>query len=95
MLASHLSEHTTREAMRYAWQACAAVYAAYATELLNVGTQNPQDAVDTADIVEQAVAARDEHAIKFTEACLREYTLHPDAIYIDAARDVVRRLRAS
>jgi hypothetical protein len=95
MLAPHLSDSTTRDAMRYAWQACAAVYAAYATGLLNAGPRELQGAVDTADIVEQAVAARDEHAIKFTEACLREYALHPDAIYIDAARDVVRRLRAS
>ena len=68
---------------------------AYATELLNAGPRAPEDAVDTADIVDQAVAARDEHAIKFTEACLREHAMHPDAIYIDAARDVVQRLRAS
>jgi hypothetical protein len=29
---------------------------------------------------------------KFTEACLREYVLHPQAVYLVAARDVVERV---
>jgi hypothetical protein len=48
---------------------------------------------DRADLVEQAVTSRDEHAIKFTEACLREHTLSGDAVFLAAAQDAVRRLR--
>jgi hypothetical protein len=45
------------------------------------------------DLIDQAIASRDEHAIKFTEACLREYAIKPDAAFITAARDAVERLR--
>ncbi len=53
------------------------------------------DAVDfdEADLVDRAVAARDEHAIKFTEACLREYRVTSDPAFIAAAEDIVVRLR--
>jgi len=94
-LAPYFAEEDARGALRYAWQACAAVYAAYARM---PAAPLPGDIApatfDRADLVEQAVAARDEHAIKFTEACLREYAESADAAFIEAARDVVRRLRA-
>lgn len=96
-LAPYLSPDDARDALRYAWQACAAVYAAYARApqrpLVSDGAEG--GAFDRADLVEQAVAARDEHAIKFTEACLREYDASGDGAFIDAARDAVRRLRAT
>src|SRR5439155_2942173 len=38
MLAPHLTADTTRSAMRYAWQACAAIYSAYGE-----GTAQPID----------------------------------------------------
>jgi hypothetical protein len=92
ILAPHLSDATTRAAMRYAWQACAAIYAAYGggepPAISDVAT------VDRDDLIDRAVAARDEHAIKFTEACLREYALTPDPTFLVAAEDVVVRLRA-
>lgn len=91
-LAPHLSEATTRAAMRYAWQACASIYATYGgADVPAIDAGAPLDAGDLAD---QAVAARDEHAIKFTEACLREHALSGDAAFIVAARDAVVRLRA-
>ena len=45
--------------------------------------------MDEADLVEQAVQARDEHAIKFTEACLRAYHRSGDGAFVEAARDAV------
>jgi hypothetical protein len=51
------------------------------------------DPADVADLIEQAIASRDEHAIKFTEACLREHRLAPDPAYIAAIRDAVTRPR--
>jgi hypothetical protein len=91
-LAPHLSDETTRSAMRYAWQACASIYATYG----GGEVPNLSDAarLDAADLIDQAVAARDEHAIKFTEACLREHAVTGDDAFIVAARDAVVRLRA-
>jgi hypothetical protein len=94
MLAPHLSIETTQQAMRYAWQACAALYASYGRS--DVGALVlPEELApfDADDLIDQAVAARDEHAIKFTEACLREYRLLPDPAFITAARDAVARIR--
>jgi hypothetical protein len=95
ILAPHLSPATTDAAMRYAWQACASIYAAYAT---GESVDPPPDGAagfDAADLIDQAVAARDEHAIKFTDACLREHRVTGDAAFVVAARDVVARLNRS
>jgi hypothetical protein len=90
-LAPHLTRGTLRAALRHLWQACAAIYSTYG------GMDLPQleeiALPDRDDLVDQAVAARDEHAIKFTEACLREYARSRDPAFIAAARDVVVRLR--
>jgi hypothetical protein len=43
-------------------------------------------------LIERAVAAGGAHTIKFTEACLREHALHPQPVYLVAARDVVVRV---
>lgn len=94
MLAPHLSTRTARLTMRYAWQACAALYATYGRS--DVGTLALSEELapfDAEDLIDQAVAARDEHAIKFTEACLREYRLVPDPAFIAAAKDAVARIR--
>jgi len=37
-------------------------------------------------LIDMAVANGDEHVIKFTEACLREYNLNPSPAYLAAAR---------
>jgi hypothetical protein len=39
---------------------------------------------DTNDLIDRAVANADEHAIKFCEACIREWLLNPDGAYLDA-----------
>ena len=44
------------------------------------------------DLIERAVANGDEHAIKFTEACLRENDIRPDPAYLAAALDSTSRL---
>jgi hypothetical protein len=94
ILAPHLTDATRGAAMRYAWQACASIYAAFG-DVEADRPPAPDEAVeyDAGDLIEQAVAARDEHAIKFTEACLREHRITGDPAFIVAARDVVVRLR--
>jgi hypothetical protein len=95
ILAPHLSRATLEAAMRYAWQACAAIYATYSTVAPGDVPQVPDEVeFDRDDLIDRAVAARDEHAIKFTEACLREHGVSGDGAFIVAARDVVGRMRS-
>lgn len=94
ILAPHLTDATREAAMRYAWQACASIYAAFGeVDADRLPALDDEIAYDPGDLIEQAVAARDEHAIKFTEACLREHRITGDPAFIVAARDVVVRLR--
>lgn len=44
------------------------------------------------ELVHRAVEHGDEHAIKFTEACLREHALRPDPRYPAAVLDALRRI---
>ncbi len=94
ILAPHLSDGTRTAAMRYAWQACASIYAAYG-DVAPDAVPAIKDPVgfDAADLIDQAVTGRDEHAIKFTEACLREHRISGDPAFIVAVQDVVVRLR--
>ncbi len=93
-LAPHLSDSTRQAAMRYAWQACASIYAAHA-DVAPDDVPLVDEAVefDAGDLIEQAVSGRDEHAIKFTEACLKEHRITGDPAFVVAAQDVVVRLR--
>jgi len=91
LIAPHVSRKTAASALRYGWQAAAALYAGFSqTPAVTVVEQ-----LDTSveDLIDSAVATGDEHAIKFTEACLREHALNPKPVYLAAARDATARLR--
>ncbi len=90
-LAPYLSPATTRRALRYGWQVAAALYS-----ISGNGPANPPPEakeIKRDDLIDRAVHAQDEHAIKFTEACLREYQLNPKQTYLQAAWDAVHRLK--
>ena len=90
-LAPYLSPATTRRTLRYGWQAAAALYS-----ISGNGPANPTPEareIKRDDLIDRAVSAQDEHAIKFTEACLREYQLNPKQTYLQAAWDAVHRLK--
>lgn len=77
-------------AFAYLWQACAALRAACAV-------QTPQPVARTAPtdleaLVDHAVEIGGAHAIKLTEACLREHARSPNNLYLKAAEDVGQRL---
>jgi hypothetical protein len=91
LLAPYVSDETASGALRYAWQAAAALYAAFATAPPAAAVE-PQRS-DWDDVIDQAVATGDEHAIKFAEACLREDRLNPSPAYIAAAHDAAQHLR--
>ena len=92
MLVPYLDEADARQAARYAWQACAGVYSWYATvpPQDTTGFAEPPD--DRDQLIDRAVTAGGAHSIKFTEACLREYNLNPNPIFLAAARDATERL---
>jgi len=76
--------------MRYAWQAAAAMYVAMGDRPRE--PLREADPLDAAALADRAVVNGDEHAIKLTEACLRESALHPRPVYRLAAQDALSRL---
>ena len=91
-IAPYLSDADASLTARYAWQACAAMYAWYMLEEPN-WTNDPDDALPGRDeLIDRAIHAAGPHAIKFTEACLREYELNPNPVYLHAAWDAAERI---
>jgi len=66
----HLAPETAQAALAYAWQAAAALYATFGSETRVGGS--PPAVADAEGLVDRAIACGDEHAIKFTAACLGE-----------------------
>ena len=92
LLAPYLDERDAREAASYAWQACAAVYAWYSLQPAPAIEAREGPSGDMEELIDRAVSAGGAHSIKFTEACLREYAVNPEPIYLVAARDATERV---
>ncbi|HSF32142.1 MAG TPA: questin oxidase family protein [Candidatus Tectomicrobia bacterium] len=92
LLLPYLTDADARLAARYAWQACAGIYAWYSTRPPPApsGFMPPPETPEA--LIDRAVAAGGAHTIKFTEACLREYALNPQPVYLAAARDAADRV---
>jgi hypothetical protein len=89
-LLPYVSPEEQHRLVRYTWQAAASFLSS------NGGKTVPNLSSDKLpsrdDLADRALATGDEHAIKFTEACFREYAHNPKPVYILAARDGVARL---
>jgi hypothetical protein len=92
LLMPYLKPEATKSILRYGWQASAAFYATFGRTAPAAGPfeQNKQN---RDDLIDRAIATVDEHAIKFTEACLREYALNANPLYLLAARHATDNLR--
>jgi hypothetical protein len=90
-LAPHLSIETTRTAVRYGWQAAAALYTVLGTRP-HPSVEDGRSDFSREDLIGRAIRTGDEHAIKFTEACLAEYSRSPSPIYLRAAEHAVHML---
>jgi len=90
LLLPHVASEDRHILLRYGWLGAAALYSASGghTSALRPASAPPRPH----DLVDRAIATGDEHSIKFTEACLREYALNPKRVYLQAAQDVVSRL---
>lgn len=91
LMAASLLPDIGRVALRYAWQASAALYASIGREI----DRAPRDAYDGSqeDLVGRAVETGDEHAVKFTEVCLRAHRMDPRPIFLAAANHAIEHLK--
>jgi hypothetical protein len=76
---------TARRALRFGWQAGCGLYAAFGQRPPDAEPPEPPREAP-AQLRELAIEHGDEHAIKLTEACLREHALRPSPAYLAAAR---------
>jgi hypothetical protein len=89
----YLPAEAARDAIRFAWQTGCALYSAFGNAPMLAGEiEPPRESPDT--LIDIAIANGDEHAIKFTEAALREYELNPSPAYLAAALHASRTLVA-
>jgi questin oxidase-like protein len=89
-LLPYLSPEEQARLLRYTWQACASFASSNGFQSAPRPAEGPLPTRD--ELADRAIATNDEHAIKFTDACFREYALNPKTVYIRAARDGVARL---
>jgi Questin oxidase-like len=90
-LLPYVSAEEQRRLLRYTWQACASFSSSAG------GKTAPPPSAETPlpsreELTDRAIASGDEHSIKFTEACFREYALNPKPVYVLAAKDGIARL---
>ena len=90
LLLPHVPKEEAPRLLRHGWHAAAGLYSAFATG----GPVEPADGeIDREDLIDRSIATKDEHAIKFTEACLRENAIRPDPVYLAAATHAAEFLR--
>jgi hypothetical protein len=90
-LLPYVSAEEQRHLLRYTWQACAS-FSSSAGGKLAPPPPAAASLPSRDELTDRAIATGDEHAIKLTEACFREYALNPRPVYVLAAKDGVARL---
>lgn len=95
LLLPYLSAPVASRALFEAWRTLAALRAAFGRPAHPdpAGTSHTGVLLDPTALACAAAANGDEHVIKFTEVCLREHAVLPDAVFLEAARDVCRRFQ--
>jgi len=90
ILLPHLPMALQRIAIGRVWQAVVAEVAAYGDEI--AVRHHTAALLPEAEIVERSIETGDPHAIKFVEACVREFHHNPHPVYLAAAQDWAMRL---
>ncbi len=91
LLLPHVSPTVGQALLQWTWLAAAAIYEGFAEHPLTTVSPAVSD-IGVDDLVDRAVATGDEHAMKFTEACLDQYRRTGQAIFLEAASDAVTRM---
>jgi hypothetical protein len=89
-LLPYLDSATARAGLGYAWQAAAAMYVTFGTRADLPRLDEFKG--DREELFSRAIECGDEHAIKFTEVCLREHALNPDPAFLAAADRAIKLL---
>lgn len=90
LLAPHLDDESISHAVRYAWQAAAALYTVYHDPASKAPADRPS--VPRGECIVQVVRNGSPHAIKLVEACFREHDTDPRDVRLQAAWDAARSL---
>lgn len=93
LLFSYLEHEDRIRALKFAWQMAAAIYATHG-DTTSLETRAREDAAvpDRQELVEKALHGGAAHAIKMTEACLREWALNPKPVFLFAARHAIETI---
>lgn len=89
LLLPYLDERTRHVLLRFVWQGAAGIYAVYGRP--DAGPVPTPPLMGREGLIDRAVATGDEHAIKLTEAALRENAVLPRHVFLAAALDGVSR----
>jgi hypothetical protein len=89
LLSAYLDEGARSQALRYAWQASCALHVMFGTE--SPAAEAPNTDIEPGELIQLAIASGDEHAIKFTEVCLRKSLASKANLFHLAAQDVSGR----
>lgn len=93
LVLDHLDENTVRRALGYALQTALALHAVSAgNEPATPDDESVALAENPAEVRYRAACSLEEHAIKFTEACLREDAVASDPVFRLAAADAAIHL---
>ncbi len=90
MIAPHISQDTLTQTLPYAWQAAAGLYTMFGKNTSFDGSANQK--YEGEELIDRAISTDDEHAIKFTEVCLRETRKEDDATFLAVASRAVNCL---
>jgi hypothetical protein len=90
LLVPHVSARTSARLLSCAWQASAAIYAVFGKPVAPLEAGSPPATREA--LIARAVKSGDEHAIKFTEACLRLDGAAPSPAFRAAASRAVELL---
>jgi|SRR5208282_881486 len=95
-LLPYLRDTTVHGSLGYAWQTAAAMYATFGTRAnLSRIDMDEGKICGEDELIQRAIACGDEHAIKFTEVCLREHAFNPDPAFFAAAEHAIHMLSAA
>lgn len=89
-LMPYVSADVASSLLRFAWQAGAAISTAYAVDRVLPQVLAAEE--DWESLLSRAVETRDEHAIKFVDACRLEDEIRSNSVYFAAAADACERL---
>ncbi len=95
LMLPHLPEELHGPSFWAVWQASASLLSTFATERrpAEQATSEGVETLSEAELVARALENQDEHVIKFTEACLREYAIQPNPTYLVAAQRMQEKIR--